>query len=173
MQVVQPYPTRWNPSACRYGVSPARSRYRVTTFDPGAGLVFSHGRVLRPFSTAFFATSPAPLITEGLEGFVQLVVAAIPTEPSCRSYTPLSSRTDVVPGFHAPVPGVRISSVVLPPSPIHRSAPSSPFSIRASSPHAEPALRNASLASFSGTRSCGRRGPAMHGSTVERSSERV
>jgi len=134
MQVVQPYPTRWNPSACRYGVSPARSRYRVTTFDPGARLVFTQGRVRSPFSTAFFATSPAPIITEGLEVFVQLVMAAITTVPSCRSYTPWSSRTDVVPGVQASVPGVGISPATQPPSPIHRSAPSSAFSARASFP---------------------------------------
>jgi len=58
---------------------------------------FTHGRVRSPFSTAFFATRPAPIITEGLEVFVQLVMAAITTEPWCTS--PPSSR--LTPGSRA------------------------------------------------------------------------
>src|SRR6266540_5267560 len=81
MQVVQPYPTRWNPSRSRYGVRPALFRYSVTTFDPGARLVFTHGWLVRPRSTAFFASSPAPIMTLGFDVFVQLVIAAITTDP--------------------------------------------------------------------------------------------
>ena len=81
MQVVQPYPTRLKFSASRYGVSPALSRYSVTTFDPGARLVFTHGFDFRPFSTAFFASKPAAIITEGFDVLVQLVMAAITTAP--------------------------------------------------------------------------------------------
>src|SRR5262252_794697 len=81
MQVVQPYPTVWNFSCSRYGVSPATARYSVTTFDPGASDVFTHGLVLRPLSTAFFASNPAATSTDGLEVLVQLVIAAITTEP--------------------------------------------------------------------------------------------
>ena len=36
---------------------------------------------MSPFATALFASSPAPSITDGLEVFVQLVIAAITTEP--------------------------------------------------------------------------------------------
>src|SRR5437773_9255118 len=36
-----------------------------------------------PFSTAFLASRPAATITEGFEVLVQLVMAAITTEPSC------------------------------------------------------------------------------------------
>ena len=49
--------------------------------EPGARLVFTHGFGFRPHSTAFFATRPAASITEGFEVFVQLVIAAITTEP--------------------------------------------------------------------------------------------
>src|SRR3954468_15569766 len=61
--------------------SPDARRYSVTTFDPGARLVFTHGCRVRPRSNAFFASSPAPIITLGFEVLVQLVIAAITTEP--------------------------------------------------------------------------------------------
>jgi hypothetical protein len=60
---------------------PDFARYSVTTFEPGARLVFTHGGRSRPFSTAFFASSPAAIITDGFEVFVQLVIAAMTTEP--------------------------------------------------------------------------------------------
>src|SRR5262245_43173116 len=82
MQVVQPYPTRWKPSCSRYGISPDFTRYSVTTFDPGARLVFTHGCRVKPRSTAFLASRPAPIMTLGLDVFVQLVIAAITTAPS-------------------------------------------------------------------------------------------
>jgi hypothetical protein len=56
-------------------------RYSVTTFEPGARLVFTHGWRLSPRSNAFFASSPAPIITLGFEVLVQLVIAAITTAP--------------------------------------------------------------------------------------------
>ena len=46
------------------------------SFDPGG--------TLRPFSTAFFASSPAATMTEGLEVLVQLVMAAMTIEPWSR-----------------------------------------------------------------------------------------
>src|ERR1039458_6628751 len=81
MQVVQPYPTRLKPSSSSGPVNPARSRYSVTTFDPGASDVFTHGLALRPFRTALRARIPAPTITDGFEVLVQLVIAAITTWP--------------------------------------------------------------------------------------------
>jgi len=48
---------------------------------PGARLDFTHGFRCRPRSTAFFASRPAPTITCGFDVFVQLVIAAITTEP--------------------------------------------------------------------------------------------
>ena len=44
--------------------------------------VFTHGLTSRPASTAFFATSPAPIMTDGFEVLVQLVMAAMTMEPS-------------------------------------------------------------------------------------------
>src|SRR3954471_59640 len=81
MQVVHPYPTSENPSRSSGSISRARSRYSVTTFEPGARLVFTHGRRVSPASTALRASSPAPNITDGFDVFVQLVIAAITTAP--------------------------------------------------------------------------------------------
>src|SRR5205807_9534099 len=55
------------------------------TFDPGARLVLTQGFVCRPRSMAFLATRPAASITEGFEVFVQLVIAAMTTEPCFNS----------------------------------------------------------------------------------------
>src|SRR3954447_25826968 len=97
MQVVQPYPTRLNWSSSRYSVRPALSRYSVTTLEPGARLVFTHGLRARPRSTAFLASSPAPTITDGLEVLVQLVIAAITTAPWKSSKRVPSSRVTGTP----------------------------------------------------------------------------
>src|SRR6185369_15838413 len=144
MQVVHPYPTRLNPSASRYVVSPARFRYSVTTFEPGARLVLTHGRTVKPRSTAFRASSPAAIITLGFEVFVQLVIAAITTDP-CSSVVVTASATAAPP---------------LPPAGFLR-----PF---CRSGNAAP---NDPLAFVRATRSCGRRGPARLGSIEERSRE--
>src|ERR671928_1471710 len=53
----------------------------MTTFEPGASEVFTHGRRVRPRATALRASRPAPSITDGLEVLVQLVIAAITTAP--------------------------------------------------------------------------------------------
>src|SRR3954454_808441 len=53
----------------------------MTTFEPGAREVFTHGLRLRPRSTAFLASSAAPIITDGLEVLVHDVIAAIATAP--------------------------------------------------------------------------------------------
>ena len=45
----------------------------------------THGLRARPRSTAFFASSPAATMTDGFEVFVQLVIAAMTTEPCSRS----------------------------------------------------------------------------------------
>src|SRR4051794_28016496 len=81
MHVVQPYPTRLNPSSARSSISPAARRYSVTTMEPGARLVFTHGLVFSPSLTAFCASSPAPIMTLGFDVFVQLVMAAMTTAP--------------------------------------------------------------------------------------------
>ena len=55
----------------------------MTTREPGARLVLTQGRLRSPFATAFLASRPAPIITDGFEVLVQLVMAAITTAPSC------------------------------------------------------------------------------------------
>src|SRR5271165_6765369 len=74
---------------------PERVRYSVTTIEPGASEVFTHDGTLSPFSTAFFASSPAATSTDGFEVLVQLVIAAITTLPwvSAWSSTTCSSTT--------------------------------------------------------------------------------
>src|SRR5688572_8602313 len=62
-------------------MTPALTRYSVTTLEPGARLVLTHGWTARPRSAAFLARMPAPIITYGLDVLVQLVMAAITTEP--------------------------------------------------------------------------------------------
>ena len=53
----------------------------MTTPEPGDRLVLMYDLTSSPRSTAFLANSPAPSITDGLLVFVQLVMAAITTEP--------------------------------------------------------------------------------------------
>src|SRR5215471_13745044 len=53
----------------------------MTTLDPGASVVLTHGLRVRPASTALRASSAAPTITNGFEVFVHEVIAAITTEP--------------------------------------------------------------------------------------------
>src|ERR671936_2642328 len=57
----------------------------MTTLDPGASEVLTHGREVMPRRTALRASSPAASITDGLEVLVQLVIAAITTWPWSRS----------------------------------------------------------------------------------------
>lgn len=51
---------------------------------PGDREVLMNGATLSPILTAFWASKPAPSMTEGFDVFVQLVMAAITTDP-CRS----------------------------------------------------------------------------------------
>ena len=119
----------------------------MTTRDPGARLVFTHGFVVRPLATAFRATSPAATITLGLLVLVQLVIAANTTAP-CPIWSAWPcSRT---------VP-VRA-----------RAAPSSAKPRLAVG--AVSASANACFTCTSGTRSWGRFGPARLGTTLPRSS---
>src|SRR3989304_10438887 len=124
MQVVEPYPTRWNPRPAREGGRPAASRYRVTTFDPGAKLVLTQGLVRNPRSTAFFARSPAPIMTAGLEVFVQLVMAAITTAPSASRNDWPPCGNGAPPARAAPPPPLFGPASARPPSPTQRPSPS-------------------------------------------------
>ena len=53
----------------------------MTTLEPGASVVLTHGLRCRPFSTAFLASRAAPIITDGFDVFVHEVIAAIATAP--------------------------------------------------------------------------------------------
>src|ERR1700728_4502990 len=53
----------------------------MTTLEPGASVVFTHGLRSSPASTAFLATSAAPIMTDGLDVFVHDVIAAMTTDP--------------------------------------------------------------------------------------------
>ena len=54
----------------------------MTTSDPGASEVFTHGFDFRPLAAALRASRPAAISTAGLEVFVHEVIAAITIEPS-------------------------------------------------------------------------------------------
>ncbi|MNG04163.1 hypothetical protein D3C84_872760 [compost metagenome] len=125
---------------------PAALKYSVTTLEPGAREDLTQGLRVRPFSTAFFASRPAAIITLGLEVLVQEVMAAMTTAPSSRGKLWPSSRVT------RPLPAAR--------------APSG-FNCR-------PSKSSKAWGTWgSGTRSCGRRGPARLASTLERSSARL
>ena len=112
----------------------------MTTFDPGASVVLTHGLRVRPFSTAFLASSAAPIMTDGFDVLVHEVIEAMATAPwSIVTSWPSSVKVDVVAGSE-----VYVGS----------------------------ADRNDSWASARTTRSCGRFGPAIDGTTVDRSSSR-
>src|SRR5205085_7843645 len=136
----------------------------VTTCEPGASDVLTHGLTVSPRATAAFASRPAPSSTDGFDVFVQLVIAAITTAPWPSGNVPRSVVacfcTAMLPGAGAP------------PSLAHASTAAA--SQPALSPRMPPtALRHARRLDFNGTRSCGRAGPASDGSTVPRSSDTV
>src|ERR1035437_5636576 len=81
MQVVQPYPARAKPSFSSGSSKPAPRRYSVTAFEPGARLVLTVGGTASPRATALRASNPAATMTVGLDVLVQLVIAAMATEP--------------------------------------------------------------------------------------------
>src|SRR3954469_15515280 len=56
----------------------------MTTLEPGASDVLTHGLTSRPRCTALRARRPAPIITSGFEVLVQLVMAAMTTSPWSR-----------------------------------------------------------------------------------------
>src|SRR3954466_2870853 len=92
----------------RSASSPACLRQSVTTFEPGARLALTQGLVLRPRATAFLGSRPAAISTDGFDVLVQLVIAAITTEPWPISKLPCA----VVTGRVAP----RLPGAAWPPS---------------------------------------------------------
>src|SRR5688572_14163938 len=86
----------------------------MTTREPGASDVFTHGLRCRPRSTAFRARSPAASITAGFEVLVQLVIAAMTTDPCSSTSAGAGCRDEgesVLPSPHTPTAaGPRASS---------------------------------------------------------------
>src|SRR6185436_1523031 len=71
--------------------------YCMTTLEPGASDVLTHGFDVSPFATALRASRPAPIITDGFDVLVHDVIAAITTWPWSSSVSvPSSSVTDTV-----------------------------------------------------------------------------
>src|SRR5918993_2810664 len=68
----------------------------MTTLEPGARLVLTQGLRSSPRSTAFFASSAAPTMTDGLDVLVHEVIAAITTAPWSISVSVPSSRVTFV-----------------------------------------------------------------------------
>src|SRR5215472_11049726 len=134
----------------------------MTTLEPGASVVFTQGLRASPASTALRASSAAPTMTDGLEVFVQDVIAAITTEPwSTVVCVPSSSVTRT--GDEA------LGSGLFETGSDAGNVPAMPLSRLGSDTNAPSASRNDVFASASATRSCGRFGPASDGTTVDRS----
>src|SRR5258707_15688274 len=118
----------------------------MTTLEPGARVVLTHGLRDSPRSTAFFARSAAPIITYGLDVFVQEVIAAITTWPWSSVVSVPSSRVTLTGCVARVASGVGESEAGKDPL----SEPKYPGS----------ASRNAGFAALNSVRSCGRLGPA-------------
>ena len=168
----------------------------MTTFEPGASEVLTHGLERSPRSTALRASSPAPSITDGFDVLVQLVIAAITTWPwssvvsvpsasvtgtarsraRCRSSScHVSATRSREPGLCVEArggsdwPGTLLAGGSLDGKLAAESSSWSSYSVT----RPASAARNAACASLSGTRSCGRFGPASDGTTSPRSSSTV
>src|SRR5262249_11211163 len=128
-------------------------------FEPGARLVLTHGLAVRPRAAAFFAKTPAATITDGFDVFVQLVIAAITTDPSCNCPGGAVSGSG---GFAPNGPDARTSG-----------RPAAAGFGCAADFNVGRASANAAFMSVRATRSCGRLGPARLGTTVAKSSSRV
>src|ERR1700730_3465640 len=104
----------------------------MTAREPGARLVLTVGLTERPRSTACLATRPAAIITEGLEVLVQLVIAAMATEPSVICvWVPAIVTSTSFPWVLCPLPGAPSRGAPLHPLPagntMDEGLPSSSF----------------------------------------------
>ena len=137
MQVVQPKPTRLKPSLSRSPCRPALSRYSATTWEPGASEVLTHGLAFRPLATALRASRPARDHHVRIGG--------------------------VGAGGDGGDDHVAMAEVVIRALDRRRACRSSPALPEFAAPWR---LAKPALASLSGTRSCGRLGPASEGCDV-------
>src|SRR4051794_24706047 len=153
----------------------------MTTLEPGANDVFTHGLLCSPRSTALRASSPARTITNGLDVLVHDVIAATTTAPWSSSKS--SPSTDTRAGLLARSPdcvvGAPAGSSCAPSELTAGGSLAGTDSFDASLAllplplsftYDFSAWRKLSFALSSDTRSCGRLGPASDGTTVERSS---
>ena len=85
----------------------------MTTFEPGASEVLTHGLRCRPRSTALRATRPAASITEGFDVFVQDVMAAIVTAPWSSVTSSPEARCTAVGVERAPLDRSESASIAL------------------------------------------------------------
>ncbi len=160
----------------------------MTTFEPGASDVLTHGLDVRPRSTALRASRPAPIITDGFDVFVHDVIAAMTTWPWSSSVSvPSASVSGTISETRSatcapPVPAPAGSGWrSWDESPLvaggsdagNDSSDPSSASVCAGSTRSSSASRNEPLDSVSETRSCGRFGPASDGTTSPRSSSSV
>ena len=166
----------------------------MTALEPGASDVLTVGPTVSPRATAFLASKPAPTITVGLEVFVHEVIAAIATDPvrmdprtapirrpiagygssaiesgsgaaesaSCSRSPPRAYEGGSLAGNES-ADATSTTPSIGPGPPAHRPV----RQVRSGS-----SPRKSSLSASSGTRSCGRRGPATDGTTDARSSSR-
>src|SRR6185437_1747876 len=138
--------------------------------------LLTQGGTCRSLSTAFFASNPAASMTDGLEVFVQLVIAAITIEPWSRYLStsiPNRSLTDVVlPGSGDAFALFCSFSAGWPPSPSHLHTWRSSLAFAFGPFSAGSCFSKLLGTSLSRTRSCGRLGPATLGSMVARSSDK-
>ena len=161
----------------------------MTTLEPGASDVFTHGLDCSPRSTALRASRPAATITDGFDVFVHDVIAAITTWPWSSSVSvpsPSVSGTDAdtrsatcTPPVSAPADGSGWASWAESPfvpggsDAGNDSSDCSSASVCGPGIMSSSAIRNDALDSVSETRSCGRFGPASEGTTSPRSSSIV
>ena len=153
----------------------------MTTFEPGASEVFTQGLTSRPFSTAAFASRPAASITYGFDVFVHDVMAAMTTWPWSRSKDAPSAvvtgtlatgrdddsgvdSVDAV-GSGSPVPAT-LSAGATGSDAGNDCADAASTAWASDGSDSVSAARNIGFDSVSGTRSCGRFGPASDGVTV-------
>lgn len=81
MHVIHPNPDKKNPSYSKGLIISDYFKYFSTTLEPGERDVLITGETFNPLAIAFLARTAEANITLAFDVFVQLVIAAITTEP--------------------------------------------------------------------------------------------
>src|SRR5688572_11467959 len=150
----------------------------MTTLDPGARVVLTHGLAASPRSTALRASRAAPSMTCGLDVLVQDVMAAITTAPWSSSNWPAavvtgtrswgrSLATGRLTRGESPTSSCPMAGGSLAGNDSDDAWSAEPATLGMVSPATYPRMswRHWAFASESETRSWGRFGPAMDGTT--------